>query len=230
MRAGGQRRPATLPPNRLIDWISALCPSTLTAIDCGAGLCDVSALLAARFGAVHAVDCNARALTQGYVAPNLSKVVADAADLPFRGGCADLIISMQSLHVFNLPRHVTEARRILKPGGILAALCYGDLALRPPLRRLFADLRKSIDPFWETEKGLTDSGYRTLNFGGGFAELTLPPAALKRRLSVKDLATYFAHSSAGRAATTAGIPLPQPSKSVEGWAIWPLHGRVFRKL
>lgn len=208
----------------------SLCPTSLTAIDCGAGLSDVSAILAARFDTVHAVDSNAKVLALGYATPKLSKVVADAADLPFRGGYADLVISVQSLHFFDLPRHMAEARRVLKPGGILAALCYGDLELKPPLRRLFADLRKTIDVFWETEKRLTDSGYRTLDFGAGFSEFPLPPAALKRRLSAKELATYFANSSAGRVATAAGVPLPPPAKAGEGWATWPLHGRVFRKL
>ncbi len=227
-----QQHPARLSPDGLIDWISALCPSTAVAIDCGAGLCDVSAMLTARFDAVQAVDISLRTLKAGFAASNLFKVTADAADLPVRSGCSDLVISMQSLHFFDLPCHTAQARRVLKPGGIFAALCYGDLELKPPLRRTFANLRATIGPFWETEKRLTDCGYRTLDFGDGFTEVAQPPAGLKRKMSVREISTYFARSSAARAATAmaTGRPLRYPSGTSSGWAIWPIHGRVFRKL
>ncbi len=185
-------------------------------------------MLAARFNAVWAIDADARVLRLGFATPNLFKTVADAADLPFQGTSADLVISMQSLHFFDLPRHVAEARRVLVSGGILAALCYGDLDLRPPLRQTFAELRAALDPFWEVEKRMTTGGYRTHDFGAGFTEIAMPPAALKRKMSVQELSTYFARSSAGRAAT--GRPLRYPMDTGNGWAAWRIHGRVFRKV
>lgn len=169
-----------------------------------------------------------RYLGLGGAAANLSKLAADAGALPFADRSADLVISMQALHHFDARRHVAEARRVLKRHGILATLCYGDLDLTPPLRRAFAGLRATIDPFWEAEKRVTDAGYRTLDFGVGMEEIASPPAALQRKMTVHDISTYLARSAAGRAAAAAGRWLPYPSDSGHGWAVWPIHGRVFR--
>lgn len=199
------------------------------AIDCGAGLCDLSALLAPWFAAVHAVDTSHRHLRSGFTASNVYKTVADAAALPYRGGSADLVISMQALHAFDVPRHTAEAQRVLAPGGILAALCYGNLDLKAPLNQAFHDLRQALSDHWEAEKCLTDAGYRTLDFGAGMTEIAVAPAALKRRMSGTEVLAYLARSTAGRAAVAAGVPLLLPPAAGDGWAVWPVHGRVLRK-
>jgi len=186
-------------------------------------------MLAARFAAVHAVDTNGKHLRSGFAAATVYKTVADAADLPFRDGSADLVISMQALHAFDLRRHVAEARRVLAPGGILAALCYGDVDLKAPLRQAFQDLRRAIHGYWEAEKRLTDSGYRSLDFGDGLKEIALVPGALRRCMPAREVLSYFARSTAGRAAVAAGAPLPCPPATSDGWVVWPIHGRVFRK-
>jgi ubiquinone/menaquinone biosynthesis C-methylase UbiE len=41
-----------------------------------------------------------------------------------RDGSIDLVTVAQALHWLNLPRFYGEARRVLKPGGVVAIWCY----------------------------------------------------------------------------------------------------------
>ena len=46
--------------------------------------------------------------------------VGSAADLPLASGSLDAIVTFNAVHHFDLTRFVSEAQRVLRPGGILA--------------------------------------------------------------------------------------------------------------
>ena len=50
--------------------------------------------------------------------------IAHASGLPPHS--ADLVTVAQALHWFDLPPFYAEVRRVLRPGGIVAAWCYGN--------------------------------------------------------------------------------------------------------
>jgi SAM-dependent methyltransferase len=66
------------------------------AIEVGSGIGNYSPLLAERFGTVAAVDLSLAMLRLAPPAP-ATRIQADAADLPFRAGCADAVVLVNAL-------------------------------------------------------------------------------------------------------------------------------------
>jgi SAM-dependent methyltransferase len=63
-----------------------------------------------------------------YSRPGLEFVAGSAEQLPFPDASFDAIISVESTHCYDMPRFLREARRVLRPGGLL----------------MFADLRRTV--------------------------------------------------------------------------------------
>jgi SAM-dependent methyltransferase len=80
------------------------------AIEVGSGIGNYSVLLAERFGTVAAVDLSLAMLRLAPRAP-ATRIQADAADLPFRAGCADAVILVNAL------LFPAEVDRVLAPDG-----------------------------------------------------------------------------------------------------------------
>ena len=59
--------------------------------------------------------------------------VAPAEDSGIDSGTVDLIMVAQALHWFDLDRFYAEARRVLKPDGVLAASAYNLLHIEPTI-------------------------------------------------------------------------------------------------
>jgi SAM-dependent methyltransferase len=66
------------------------------AIEVGSGIGNYSPLLAERFGTVAAVDLSLAMLRLAPPVP-ATRIQADAADLPFRAGCADAVVLVNAL-------------------------------------------------------------------------------------------------------------------------------------
>jgi ArsR family transcriptional regulator len=135
-------------------------------VDLGAGEGLLSQLLARRARSVTCIDNSpamvkvGTALAKDNSIDNLSYQLGDIESIPLADGCADLAILSQALHHANHPpRAITEALRILRPGGRLAIL---DLKQHQfdKARELYADRWLGFTPnqiyAWMQEAGFTD--------------------------------------------------------------------------
>lgn len=218
-----------LDPPAFFRWLASLPQRRDVCVECGAGQGEVTAFLSATFARAIATDASPPQAGSPHGVPILA---ARAEHLPFADASADLVVSMQALHHFDVPAHLREARRILRPGGIFAALCWGEIVLPDALRPVYRPVFAALAPFWEPERAWVVSGYRGLPFAG--APVPLPAAGLRRRTGIAGLNGEIARWSAARAATRAGvaIPLPGPAGPANPPGTfdlaWPLLGQVFR--
>ena len=107
----------------------------------------------------------------------------------------DVITVAQALHWFDLDRFYTEARRVLKPGGVLAAWAYDFFAVAPAFDAVLRDaVLGPIFPCWSPANHLIFAGYRTIPFP--FAEIETPAFSVETTWSLDELCGYLSTWSA----------------------------------
>ena len=180
-------------PDALIDWVAAESPGRRRAWDCGAGNGQAAVALARRFDLVVATDLSASQLAAAAPHDRVHRVTARAEASALAGASCDAVVVAQALHWFDLEAFYAEARRVLVPGGLLAAWSYGLLRLEPDamphldavVRTLYHDV---LGPHWPVERRLVDSGYRDMVFPS--PELRPPAFHMERRWSLDELVGY----------------------------------------
>ncbi len=140
----------------------------LVIADLGAGEGTVSQLLARRAKKVIAVDNSEKmvefgsSLAQAHGVKNLEYRFGDLEELPIKKGEADVALFSQSLHHAQHPaRALTEAYRILKPGGRVIVL---DLLKHhfEKARALYADVWLGFSEV-ELRRMLGDAGFKNIS-------------------------------------------------------------------
>lgn len=223
-------------PDTLLDYLASQAPARECAWDCGTGSGQAALGLAAHFGFVIATDPSEAQIRNATTFPNvLYKVgTAEQADIPDRS--VDLITVAQALHWFDLNRFYAEARRALKPGGVLAAWCYGlnevESAIDEIVRRFYRDV---VGPYWPPERKLIDERYRTIPFP--FAELSPPAFHMKAEWDLDEYLGYLGTWSATQQYRQQMGTDPLPALRAElshAWSApharrvvkWPIHLRI----
>jgi SAM-dependent methyltransferase len=140
---------------------------------------------------------------------------------------------MQALHHFGVSAHLAEAARVLRPGGVFAALAWGAVHAPARVMQAYAPVIKALDPYWESTRDWVIGGYCGLPVAG--RRITLPNAAMRKRLSADQFETIIAGWSATRAAISDGAVLPDAGLSSrqrrnlgQFEICWPIVGQVFR--
>ena len=225
-------------PGDLFRWLAAQAPARATAWDCGTGSGQAAIGLAPHFNRVIATDPSASQLA--HAEPNEKVeyrcVAAEASGLD--AASVDLLSVAQAIHWFDLDRFYAEARRVLRPGGVIAVWTYTLLDVEAGVDAVVSDYyRNVVGPFWPPERRMVDDRYRSLPFP--FDPVAAPPFEIRTEWSRDDLLGYLGTWSATQAYVKAKeldplldlgrrlAPLwPEPAQKKT--LCWPLHLRVGR--
>lgn len=184
-------------PQALFDFLAGAAPGRSAAWDCGTGSGQAALGLARYFAQVTATDASEAQIAHATPHPNVAYRVAtaEASGLPDRS--VDLVTAAQAVHWFDRPRFWAEARRVLRPRGVIAVWTYVLFEIAPDIdsivRRFYSD---TVGPFWPPERRLTEERYRTIDFP--FAELAVPELEIVQPVTLEELAGNIRTWSATR--------------------------------
>jgi SAM-dependent methyltransferase len=165
-----------------------------------------------------ATDPSAEQVARARAHPRVTYAVATAEASGLAPASCDLVTAAQALHWFDIPRFWDEARRVLRPRGVVAVWCYERLRVAPAPQRVIDALYADVEPYWPPERALVERGYADVPFP--FAPLPLDPPAMTARWTCDMLLDYARTWSAVRRAAAARSGDPVDAMSDRLHAAW----------
>jgi len=225
-------------PPELFNALAALAPAHRAAWDCGTGSGQAAVGLAEHFAQVTATDASAAQLAEARRHPRVTYRVAPERASGLDPNSVDLVTAAQAAHWFDRDAFYAEARRVLRPKGVIAIWCYALCHIAPGIdEQVLAFYRGTVGPFWPPERRHTEDGYRSFDFP--FQELTFPAAQMGRRWNLIEFGAYLrtwsavTRFTAERHSDPVG-PFLEELEIAWGGAeaprtvSWPLAGRIGR--
>jgi len=222
-------------PQEIFEYLGRIAPSRQLAWDCGTGNGQAAVALAAVFDRVIATDASEKQIANAQSYDRVEYRVASAESSSLESNTIDLLMVAQALHWFDLDRFYAQARRILKPDGVLAATAYNLLQISPAIdqvvNRYYYEI---VGPFWPAERALVEN-FTELPFP--FQEKNPPSFQMNANWTMEELLGYLRSWSAtqGFMAARGEDPLDQISGELRSiWGnrrrrrrvTWPLILRV----
>jgi ubiquinone/menaquinone biosynthesis C-methylase UbiE len=226
-------------PRELFAYLAALTSEQECVWDCATGNGQAAVALGEFFQHVIATDASEKQVANGRPHDRVTYRVAPAERSGLSKASMDLITVAQALHWFDREAFFTEAKRVLKPNGILAVWCYDLFRVSPEIDRLVETFyRKTVGPYWDFERRLVETGYRTIEFP--FDEISSPDFRMQADWSLDDVLGYLRTWSATKGFIAARgfdpvVDLRAQLRAAWGESetrkiTWPLSVRVGRSL
>lgn len=185
-------------PPELVAWLSSIASATKTALDVGCGSGQLSLLLAERFDSVIATDPSAQQIESATAHPRIDYRVAPAEASGLPAASIDLLTAAQAAHWFDLPAFFAEARRLLKPDGVIALISYARLKSEGPIEEIVERFRLvTLKDYWPPERALVENDYRDIHLP--FTAIEVPPFVIEVQWPLAALIGYLDTWSAVRA-------------------------------
>jgi SAM-dependent methyltransferase len=103
---------------------------------------------------------------------------------------ADLLTIANALHWFDFDVFYEEARRVLKPGGVIAAWAYGVPTISPEIDLIVNHLHDvTLHDYWVAENRLVEQGYTTIPFP--FEPISCPDFVYQKPMNLHNLIAYL---------------------------------------
>ena len=177
-------------PRELFEYIASISPNQQLALDCATGNGQAAVALAEFFAKVIAIDASAEQIASAARHAGVEYRVAPAEATGLPAQSCDAIAVAQALHWFDLDGFHAEARRILRPGGLLAVWAYNEMRIVPEIDALVRRFHDEIvGPYWPPERKIVGRGYLDLPFP--FEELAAPAFQIEVHWSLGHLLGYL---------------------------------------
>ena len=234
--AYARHRPAY--PDALFAALAVLAPARDLAWDCGTGSGQAAVGLAAHVRHVVATDVSADQLSHARPCARVEYRLAPAEHSGLADGSVDLVTAAQALHWFDLDAFYNEVRRVLRPGGLLAAWCYHHPVVSPAVDSVLVRYYDEVvGPYWDPRVRLVDAHYLTVPFP--FPEVEVPTVEGETFWTLADALGYLDSWSATQAYLRARgtHPVEEVRQDLAAaWGDpearlrvrWPLHVRAGR--
>lgn len=188
-RAESYARARPTYPDRLFVELAKRAPGHELAWDSGTGSGQAAIGLAEHFSQVVATDPSEAQLREAAPHPRIVFRRGRESESGLADDAADLVAAAQAAHWFDLPAFYDEARRVLKPGGIIAMWSYGVCRLGDDLDAVLGPFYyDTVGPYWPAERVHVDSGYRTLPFP--FEAEPFPELTIERDWAMEEFLEY----------------------------------------
>lgn len=225
-------------PASLFGWLAAQCPRRELAWDAGCGNGQATLALAEHFERVIGTEPSAAQVAAAPAHPKVAFRVEPAEAPSLDDASVDLLLVAQALHWFDQQRFHVGAHRVLRDGGVFAAVSYGLSTVDPAVDAVFARLYgETLDAYWPPERRHVENGYRELPFP--YDEITAPQFAMRLDWTLPQYLGYLATWSAAqryRRETGRDAVAEAADAFAEAWGdpervrevCWPLALRVGR--
>lgn len=182
-------------PRELGAWLARQAPATDLAWDCGTGSGQAAGLVAEFFARVWATDPSPAQLQSAQPCPNVEYVPGREGSSGLADGSVSLVTAAQAVHWFDRPTFWNEARRVLRPDGLLAVWGYGLPRIDPLVNAVLDRFHGStVAAWWTPERRLVETAYRDLDFP--FPRLHPPEFPMQARWTRSALLGYVGTWSA----------------------------------
>lgn len=225
-------------PAELFAWLADQVATRKTAWDCATGSGQAAVGLAAHFDRVVASDASPQQVASAAPHARVEYRVAPAEASGLEDRSVDLLTVAQAAHWFDLPRFHAEARRVLKPGGLLALWGYERLMVEAEVDAIIARCySEQLAGCWPPARRHVETAYRELSFP--WREEQPPGFVMTAVWDLAGLLGYIATWSAVRRHRDlhGADPMPALAESLaEAWGSpgtrkvikWPLFLRLGR--
>jgi len=185
-------------PDALFDFLADVAPAREEAWDAGTGTGQAAVGLARVFEHVTATDPSVSQIDRAETRANVTYRVASAEQSGLEDASIDLVTAAQAVHWFDQPRFWSEARRVLRPRGVVAIWTYVSFEISPQIDAIVQGFYTGVvGPFWAPERRQVETRYGTIKFP--FQEFPAPSFVIEQEMSLADVAGYVRTWSATRA-------------------------------
>lgn len=169
-------------PLELFTHLSTLTNEHSLAWDCGTGNGQCAVQLTNYYRQVFASDPSAEQIRNAIPNSRVSYRVEKAEHSSLEENSVDLITIAQALHWFDHAKFYIEVNRVLKPGGVIAAIAYINPVVSAEISALTDHLHDVIlKDYWKPENRLVEARYATIPFP--FEAVPVPEFSILRNLT-----------------------------------------------
>ncbi len=177
-------------PRALFEFVAGQAPDDERALDCATGNGQAAVALAEFFREVIGIDASAAQIESARPNDRVEYRVAPAEATGLEARSCDAMTVAQALHWLDLEAFYAEARRVLRPGGVLAVWAYNYLRVSPEVEAVLRHFHDEVvGPYWPPERQMVGRGYLDLPFP--FEEIESPEFQIEVRWTLAHLLGYL---------------------------------------